>query len=165
MMNMRVTLANVYGPSSGDNPAFFDKVTQKIEEVGSECTIFWGSWNVVLDVNVDYKCYYSNYKTFVNRPRARKEIEELIIKLDLVDPWRELYPDKRIYTWIKFNSTKQGRLDYFLVSQELLTRIKGAKIESSYMSDHSLISVEFKIDTVPTAKSFWKLNNSLLRAI
>ena len=52
----------------------------------------------------------------------------------------------------KFNTTKQGRLDYFLVSEELLTCIKGASIGS----DH-------RTDAMSKGKPFWKFNNYLLK--
>ena len=82
---------------------------------------------------------------------------------ELVDPWREIHPEKRRYTWRKFNTTKQGRLDYFLVSEELLTCIKGASIGSCYRSDHSPVQVEFRTDAMSKGKPFWKFNNSLLK--
>ena len=53
-------------------------------------------------------------------------------KLELVGVWREVYPEKRGYTWWKCNTTKQGRLDYFLISEELLPEIHGIKIHPSY---------------------------------
>ena len=61
MMNERITLANVYGPSAGDNPGFFERIFKKIKEVGNNYTIIGGDWNVVLDVNLD-TC---NYKRMV----------------------------------------------------------------------------------------------------
>ena len=50
-----------------------------------------------------------------------------------------------------------------MVSGELLTKIKGAKIGTSYKSDHSLISVELETEIIDKGKPFWKFNNSLLR--
>ena len=43
--------------------------------------------------------------------------------LALIDIFRKLYPDKKVYSWRKFNSNKRGRLDYFLISQDLLGEI------------------------------------------
>ena len=36
MMNERITLANVYGPSAGDNPGFFERIFKIIKEVGND---------------------------------------------------------------------------------------------------------------------------------
>ena len=112
----------IYGPSAGDNPGFFERIFLKIKEVGNDYTIIGGDWNVVLDVNLDT----FNYKRMVNRPRSRNKVKEMMTVHELVDPWREIRPEKRRYTWRKFNTTKQGRLDYFLVSEEMLICIKGA---------------------------------------
>ena len=65
-------------------------------------------------------------------------------KLELVGVWREADPEKRGYTWRTFNTAKQGRLDYLLISEELLPEIYGIKIHPSYRSDHSVVSLELK---------------------
>ena len=112
-----ITLVNVYGPSSADKLFLFcfDRLSQEIEHMGNHLLIANGDWNVLLNMNMDAR----NYKS-VNRPRAGRKITEMLETHDLVDVWREVYPEKRGYTWRKFN-TKQGRLDYyFLISEELI---------------------------------------------
>lgn len=46
ILNKHLTLVNMYGPSSGDNPAFFDNICKKIMETGNQYTITVGDWNV-----------------------------------------------------------------------------------------------------------------------
>ena len=48
----------------------------------------------------------------------KKAIKELIGNHNLIDIWREIHPDKNKFTRRKFN-TAQGRLDYFIISQNL----------------------------------------------
>ena len=98
----------------------------------------------------------------MNRPRSRKRLTELMTEISLVDIWREIYPDKPKYARHKFNTIKQGHLDYFLISDELLSVINGAKIESSYHSEYCLISIELKSGHTHRRKTFCKFNNSLL---
>ena len=43
---------------------------------------------------------------------------EMMEKCELIDVWREVYPEKRAYTWRRFSITKQGRLEFFLISEE-----------------------------------------------
>ena len=159
LLEKRLTLVNLYGPSSGDLPMFFDKIREEVEEIGNHYVILGGDWNVVLDMKTDAR----NYKSVSNHPRSRENIRNLIDKLELVDVWRDIHPEKRKYTWRRFNTMKQARLDYFLISEELLGIINGAKIETGYRSDHSLISVDLKKDKTVKRKPFWKFNNSLLR--
>ena len=138
--------------------AFSKEIFFLIKEVGNDNTVIWGDWNVVLDVNLD-TC---NYKRMVNHPRYKNKVKEIMTVHELVDPWREIHPEKRRYTGRKFNTTNQGCLDYFLVSEELLTCIKGANIGSCYRSDHSPVQVEFRTDAMSKGESFQKFNNSLL---
>ena len=82
------------------------------------------------------------------------------VRFDLIAVWRK---ERRTYkTWRKFNSTKQGRLDYFLVSADLMADINGAKIDINYRSDHSLVLLSMKKEGIKRDKPFWKFNNSLL---
>ena len=62
-----------------------------------------------------------------------------------------------------FNTTKQGRLDYFLISEELLLEIHGIKIHASYRSDHSIVFLGLKTEDRKRSKQYWKFNNSLLK--
>lgn len=51
---------------------------------------------------------------------------------------------------------------FFFISDELLSVINGAKIESSYHSEYCLISIELKSGHTHRRKTFCKFNNSLL---
>ena len=81
----------------------------------------------------------------------------------MLDVWRELYPEKRRYSWRKFNTTKQGRLDYFLISDEDMSEINCALVESIYRSDHSAVLLSFETEAFKRDKPFWKFNNSLFQ--
>ena len=37
---------------------------------------------------------------------------EIMDKYELIDVWREVYPEKRGYTWRKFSTVQQGNLEY-----------------------------------------------------
>ena len=80
--------------------------------MGNQLIIAGGDWNVLLNMNMDAR----NYKS-INRPTAIRKIIEMMEKHELVDVWREVYPEKRGHTWRKFNTTKQGSLVYFLISE------------------------------------------------
>ena len=126
--------------------------------MGNQLITAAGDWNVLLNMNMDAR----NYKS-VNCPRARRKIIEMVEKHELLDVWREFYPEKWGYTWLKFNTTKQGRLDYFLISEELLPEIPGIKLHPSYRSDHSIVSLELKTEDRKRSKQYWKFNNSSLK--
>lgn len=159
ILKMKLTLVNLYGPSSGDNPEFFDKVCEQITRVGNDNVIVTGDWNCALDMNLDVR----NYARSENRPRTRRKISNIMTEHNLFDIFREMYPDKKRYTWRKFNSVKQARLDYFLATEELLTKTDNVIIEPGYRSDHSLVILCLKKEQFKRDRPFWKFNNSLLK--
>ena len=93
----------------------------------------------------------------------KKNLFETMAKHQLIDIRRKMYPDKRVYAWRKFNSIKQGRLDYFLVSDELLPDVTNIKTESAYRSDHSIVVLSLKKLQINWDRPFRKSNNSLLK--
>jgi len=42
----------------------------------------------------------------------------------MADSYMKLNPDSKIFTWIRRNPIKQGRLDLFLISETLLNNLK-----------------------------------------
>ena len=85
-MKKRITLVKVYGPSSGDKPDFSDNVSNQIDHMGNQLIIAGGDWNVVLNITIDA----FNYKGYVNHPRARRKILEMLqekYKYELIDVW------------------------------------------------------------------------------
>ena len=154
-----MTLVNVYVPSNDDNPEFFNTLFNKVEQVSNDTIIMGGDWNVVLDMKLDVR----NYLSTARRPRSRKMIIDLMSKNDMVDIFRYLHPTKRKYTWRKFNTIKQGRLDYFLITSDLISEVTGAEIGASYRSDHSLVHLTLRKEAFKRDKQFWKFNNSLLK--
>ena len=76
--------------------------------------------------------------------------------------FRENNPELKRYTWRKRNPLKQARLDFFLTSENIIQFVKQCKIESSYRSDHSAVSLHLSFTNIEHGKSYWKHNNSLL---
>ena len=102
-----------------------------------------------------------NYKN-INNPKARLEVFNLIENMDLKDVFREIYPEKKRYSWRKETPIKQARLDFFLVSESLIPSTVSVKYENSYRSDHSPALLSLKINNFVKGTGFWKFNNSLL---
>lgn len=67
-------------------------------------------------------------------PWEHKAIDDLMSKFNLVDAWRTLHPNLREYTYFyqnrpEYRLANQGhRIDYFLVSADLIPTIKFCKI-------------------------------------
>ena len=157
--NNRFTLASIYGPNT-DNPDFFKTVSEKIAELENKTVIWCGDFNLVLNPQLDYK----NYKT-INNKNAREKLLDIINEEHLIDPYRDAHPELKRYTWRRKQPLQQARLDFFLVTEDLLTSIKKCKIENSYRSDHSPVTLSLSFTEFIKGKPLWKFNNSLLNDI
>ena len=156
--NKNVTLLNLYGPNK-DSPQFYDTISEIIQDFGNDYVIMCGDFNLVLNPELDYDKGYKN----TNNPNARQKVLELIENFILVDIFRELHSNSRRYTWRKNNPKKQARLDFFLISENLLPSVKISDIDFGYRSDHSFPKVILKFNEFKHGKGLWKFNNSLLQ--
>ena len=151
-----VTLINIYGPNV-DSPLFYEIVRDAFLEFDNEYYILCGDLNLALNPNIDTYNYLH-----VNNPNARDKIFEIMEDLQLVDYYRILHPEKRVYTWRKKTPLKQGRLDYILISQGLSNIVENFSIKPGYRSDHSAVVMELKFNPFIRVHGLWKFNNSLL---
>ena len=147
--NQRITLVNLYGPNN-DNPSFYEKLQNEINNFGNNNIIMVGDWNLLLNPDTDG----SNYK-HRNNPNARQKILKLISDLNLYDVWREENLEKRLFTWkrkLQSGRIQMGRLDYFLISETLINYSLNEKISPGYRSDHSLVSLALQFTKTPRTK-------------
>jgi len=134
----RISFGVVYGPNK-DNPSFYTNLKNSVSKMGNQHIILVGDWNMLLDPELDGK----NYKN-INNPNARQKVLQLITELDLYDIFRCENNEKQLYTWkrkISSGLIQMGRLDFFLISESLLSYSKKVSIHPAYRSDHNLISL------------------------
>ena len=156
LKNKRFSLINIYGPNK-DTPTFFEEIRKYMSESVHESAILMGDYNLVLDPQIDTKNYW-----YINNPKAREKVLDMCAEFNLVDVWRVFNNDKAEYTWRTKSCSKQARLDFILVSENLITDIDYVNIEYGYRSDHSMVTLATKGAKLEKAKPFWKFNNSLL---
>ena len=155
--NNKFTLVSLYGPNS-DSPAFFDSLFLQAHSFNNTSVVFCGDFNTVQEP----KLIYFNYK-YINNAKAKEKSEELQYQYNLIDPFRDQNPDTKRYTWRRKNPLKQARLDYFLVSETLLSSVNKCTIAPSYRSDHSMVILNITFTPFKKGKPLWKHNNSLLK--
>ena len=154
--NLKLVIGSVYGPNQ-DNTPFFDTLSQDITKFENSLMILGGDWNSTRDYTLDNVNYVSH-----NNPKSVKAITRMCNEYNLVDSWRINNPDKKQYTWLQGISNKQSRLDYFLITEELLSVTNKNKIETKYRSDHAPVSIQIEINNHIRGPGTWKFNNSLL---
>ena len=57
IMKKRITLVNIYGPSSGDQPDLFNNTSNQIDRMGNQFIIAGGDWNILLTITIDARNY------------------------------------------------------------------------------------------------------------
>ncbi len=148
MFQTDVSLITIYGPNT-DKPEFFENIINIVEDFESASIIICGDWNTVQDQNLDTKYYVRE-----NNKRAKYKIKNMKEQFELIDPWRQYNPDKKQYTWFQRNPMKMSRLDYFLISADILALTKNTIIKPGYRSDHSIIILQLKINEYDRGKGF-----------
>lgn len=112
--DIKVNLSNIYAPNV-DDPGFFHK-KNKLGSIVDEHTIIAGDFNQILDGALD-KTTYSN-----SIPKHRMAIKLLMEDLALLDIWRLVNPKEKEYTFYSHNHKSYSRIDYFLISKDLVER-------------------------------------------
>jgi exonuclease III len=150
-------LINIYGPNSEDTD-FFNTIDQILSANDNKAIILGGDFNVVIDYNFD-KLNGKNNTNITNS----KNVNDIMANNDLHDIWRIQHRHERCYTWHSNHKPPIFcRLDYFLVTQNLVNSIINTKISTGYRSDHSIVYFNLKTETLQRGPGYFKLNNSIL---
>ena len=154
----RLTLANIYAPNE-DRPEYFTNIYSELQSYFSlDNLILGGDFNCLLDVSLDK----SGGSKIHSHPNALLEIESIMEDLDLVDIWRCKNPSKRTFTWHQRKPLVQCRLDYFLISYNIVSFVEEVNILPSIKTDHSLITLSLNPHDLDKGRGYWKFNTSLL---
>ena len=111
--------------------------------------IYCGDLNVAHE-EIDLKNPKTNHFSAGCTDEERGKFSELLAS-GFSDTFRSLYPDKVEYSWwsYMFQSRAKNvgwRIDYFVVSNRILDKVKEAKIHTEIMgSDHCPVSIEIDI--------------------
>ena len=119
--NLRITLANCYGPNL-DDPKYFENLFQEINKMGNLEVILGGDLNTVLKAE-DKK------GGEILHPKSTKTINNFMEQLNLMDVWKTHHPGSFQFTWKKSKPKLiLQRLDYILMSETLVRRTSGSMI-------------------------------------
>ncbi|HIW40213.1 MAG TPA: exodeoxyribonuclease III [Candidatus Eubacterium pullicola] len=150
-------LVNFYVPNSQDQLKRLDYRMQWEDDVRnylsqlrkSKPVIVCGDMNVAAE-EIDLKNPKTNRKNAGFSDEEREKFRQLKAS-GFIDTFRYFYPNlEGVYSWwsYRFNARKNNagwRIDYFLVSEELESRLSNAKILTDVMgSDHCPVVLELK---------------------
>ena len=153
-------LVNIYAPNDQNQQVnFFDKIIDPIRRSSTNNILLGG----------DFNCPFTEVDKVGGRDILRKKrtiqaIQDFCNSFDLVDVWGTQHPHKKRYSWENGSGKIKCRLDFWLISKQLLTRVTETDISAYYDSDHSPVTISLTAEDqgVPRGPGFWKFNNSLL---
>ena len=155
-----VRILALYAPNE-DSPKFFNEVAKNLVDYDGKL-IIGGDFNLTQNFRLDTL----DRKTEGNVKAARMvhNIQEVF---NLVDVWRTKNKNIRKFTCVKHNKSIKGttmsRIDFFLISKELIANIQGSDILPGYKSDHAIPYLIIKTEFNKHGPGFWRLNTSLLK--
>ena len=122
------------------------KYINKLQEL--KPVVLCGDLNVAHQ-NIDIFNHKGHSKSAGFTKEERNEFTKLLKECNVIDTFRELYPEKKKYTYWSYLGNariknKGWRIDYFLISKELKKELKNSLIlDHIYGSDHCPILLEF----------------------
>ena len=158
-------LINIYAPTSNEteNSTFLANLYEKIQNfIGDDHVqiVSGGDWNFTENNTTDRRG---------GRPRlwnlSISEISKYKENLDIIDIWRQKYPDQKRFTWRSGNKKLASRIDRWYISDSLQPAVNNVSIIPGIASDHSVLLLHLKCKSFPTGPGMWKLNTSLLNDI
>lgn len=150
-------LYNIYFPNGGQGNKrvpfkleFYEELLHICDDLHRENAniIITGDFNTAHN-EIDLANPKANEKNTGFLPEEREWIDKYL-EHNFVDAYRELYPERIQYTWwtYRYNARENNigwRLDYFLVSEELMKRVEDVVVHSEIMgSDHCPVSLLLK---------------------
>ncbi|CAH2278107.1 Hypothetical predicted protein [Pelobates cultripes] len=150
------TFATIYVPNNNQS-RFLKNTLKALTDFTEGTLVTGGDFNVTLDPKVDSSTGYSSIPQ-----REIRTINHTLKTLRLVDCWRTLNPLDREYTHYSIIHKRYSRIDFLLLQQEALIRLRRASIHTATWSDHGQVSIDLESPLIRPTKTTWRLNDSLL---
>ena len=159
--NLCIQLVGIYAPTQSNDKeqtCYFSTLKNALHNVDySQPMILCGDMNVHMSADDTDHVRYRNSESC-------KIVREIMFEHNLIDVWRYLNPAKKMYTWRRMHPFQQSRIDYFLVSEELVQvhKVELATIDSGVKSDHNIIRLALSLGQSKRGPGLWRFNNMLL---
>lgn len=91
--------------------------------------------NTVFDENMD------RYP-LKNNSNLDCELKNVCLQMGLLDIWRKTNPHLKLYTWCNKELSLQSRIDFWLISSDLVKWTIDVSIEPAILTDHKGIFIK-----------------------
>ena len=155
-----ITLCNLYAPNK-DDPAYFTLLFETIDKLDCMDKIIVGDFNLVQNATMD------RLRTKEVNTKALEVVETYMKNTAICDIWRVRNDSCREYTWQRKKEKGKhemiaARLDYFLISSTMSSRVIESGHKAGYCTDHSMVLLTIRSNLPSRGRGFWKLNARLL---
>ena len=151
---------NIYAPNDQNQQiTFYQKMINSIRCNQTDKILIGGDFNCPLSASDKF-----GGKDVQSKKAVIRSIEELCDNYGLVDSWRDQHPHETRFTWRNSSGKIKCRLNLWLISKRLLSRVTKTDICAYYDSDHSPVTISIQPEGKHEKRGpgYWKLNNSLL---
>ena len=97
--------------------------------------------------------------------RSSNTLQSIDFHFNLIYIWRHRNPGKREFTrsMIVQNTLKQSRIDYFLISRNIIPFVINFYITHTLISDHEFVGLKLDFSKIERGGGIWIFNNQLLK--
>uniref|UniRef100_A0A3Q2QFH5 exodeoxyribonuclease III n=1 Tax=Fundulus heteroclitus TaxID=8078 RepID=A0A3Q2QFH5_FUNHE len=152
----RMTIANIYAPKAVD-PNFFHEICNLIRDMGNNNIFIGGDFNQVRDLIMDK----SSQSTQTNTVGVLA-LDVLSEELGLVVIWRLLHPTEKDFTFFSHPDSSYSRIDYFLISRDMVSQVLSSTIGNIVLSDHAPVDIVLHPLERAEKSMRWRFNNCML---
>ena len=153
-------LMSIYCPNEPPDRKRFLK-TLDFYVSGPDPILMGGDWNCVENTVLDKEGGNPNKGT-----EGAEIIKEMKNTYEVMDPFREIHPKLKIFTWVNETTGVKTRIDRFYINKFMKTNIVKVNKVTSIVSDHAgfMISLQGNLARqFSVGKGIWKLNTEILK--
>jgi exonuclease III len=143
-----VILCAIYGPNNVQ-PEFFQSLKRSLLSMGDYPIIMGGDWNCT--TSCENSPLNDDILNMRSPPNLRHStlLKNLCHELNLADPYRVKFPNRKEFTFVPKDTTKsnRSRIDFFVVSKSVIDKINKCSIMPNMqnkMFDHRAVVICFK---------------------
>ena len=151
---------NIYAPSvKGERIGYIVSLTKEITKLNLQNDtniLFCGDMNMVMNNTLD------NISGENHSQNEVCALNNFVNTFNLIDIWRFKNPEKRDYSWARYNPFVARRIDYTFCNKNLKNLILEAEMSHFSSTDHKAVTTFFNIENFPRGPGTWYFNDSLL---
>lgn len=155
LLEISMNLVNVYGPNV-DDPNFFTDLFLTLSSLPGVYLIA-GDWNCTLDPTKDRSTGVDQ-----SHNKSRTTIKYFLKELNLIDVWRHFKQDEIAYSCYSGVYKTFSRIDYFLISATLISKIDNCFYDAILLSDHAPCGFMYTDEVLVRDPPRWSLNQKWL---